>query len=58
MLKYLTAENYLFNTGSDTGSVYVATAKWSLFYEQLEYIAACEQIKSDSDSQLKQDALL
>ena len=58
VLKYLTAENYLFNTGSDTGSVYVATAKWSLFYEQLEYIAACEQIKSDSDSQLKQDALL
>lgn len=51
VLRFLVAERYLHPTGGDTGSVYVATAKWSLLYEQLEYIASCEHIKHEQQYQ-------
>ena len=47
VLDYLVNEKYLILSGHDAGTTYRATAKWSLFYEQLEYISACEQIPTD-----------
>lgn len=47
VLNYLQDEKYLILAGHDAGTTYRATAKWSLFYEQLEYISACEQIPTD-----------
>lgn len=48
VLSYLQEEKYLILAGHDAGTTYRATAKWSLFYEQLEYISACEQIPTDN----------
>lgn len=48
VLSYLQDEKYLILAGHDAGTTYRATAKWSLFYEQLEYISACEQIPTDN----------
>lgn len=48
VLNYLENEKYLVLAGHDAGTTYRATAKWSLFYEQLEYISACEQISTDN----------
>ncbi len=48
VLDYLVNERYLVLAGHDAGTTYRATAKWSLFYEQLEYISACEQIPTDN----------
>lgn len=48
VLNYLQEEKYLILAGHDAGTTYRATAKWSLFYEQLEYISACEQIPADN----------
>ena len=48
VLNYLQDEKYLILAGHDAGTTYRATAKWSLFYEQLEYISACEQIPTDN----------
>lgn len=48
VLNYLQEEKYLILAGHDAGTTYRATAKWSLFYEQLEYISACEQIATDN----------
>lgn len=48
VLNYLEDEKYLILAGHDAGTTYRATAKWSLFYEQLEYISACEQIPTDN----------
>ncbi|MEB3754869.1 hypothetical protein [Acinetobacter sp. MD2(2019)] len=48
VLNYLLDEKYLILGGNDAGTTYRATAKWSLFYEQLEYISACEQIPTDN----------
>ncbi len=48
VLDYLENEKYLVLAGHDAGTTYRATAKWSLFYEQLEYISACEQIPTDN----------
>ena len=48
VLNYLENEKYLILSGHDAGTTYRATAKWSLFYEQLEYISACEQIPVDN----------
>ncbi len=47
VLSYLEEEKYLILAGHDAGTTYRATARWSLFYEQLEYISACEQIPTD-----------
>lgn len=48
VLSHLQEEKYLILAGHDAGTTYRATAKWSLFYEQLEYISACEQIPTDN----------
>lgn len=48
VLDHLVNEKYLVLAGHDAGTTYRATAKWSLFYEQLEYISACEQIPTDN----------
>jgi hypothetical protein len=48
VLSYLQEEKYLILAGHDAGTTYRATAKWSLFYEQLEYISACEHIPTDN----------
>ena len=37
VLKYLVKEKYLIQIGN-VGSIYKATAKWSLLYDELEYI--------------------
>jgi len=37
ILQYLVEENFLNSMGS-SGSVFIATAKWSLIYDQLEFI--------------------
>lgn len=62
VLNYLQDEKYLILAGHDAGTTYRATAKWSLFYEQLEYISACEQIPTDNlhdtAGQLVQDNLI
>lgn len=41
VLDYLVNEGYLVSKAS-TGSIYQATAKWSLVYDQLEFIACAE----------------
>ncbi|WP_336936088.1 hypothetical protein [Acinetobacter beijerinckii] len=48
VLNYLQDEKYLILAGHDAGTTYRATAKWSLFYEQLEYISTCEQIPTNN----------
>ena len=41
VMQYLTEQQYLQPIGS-SGSVYIATAKWSLLYDQLEFIRSHE----------------
>ena len=41
VLGYLVNEGYLLNKAG-TGSIYQATAKWSLLYDQLEFLAKAE----------------
>jgi len=43
VLKYLTDNAFFVSTGG-SGSVYLATAKWSLVYDQLDYICQFEGI--------------
>tara|TARA_R110001583_G_scaffold17575_4_gene70903 strand:- start:680 stop:1330 length:651 start_codon:yes stop_codon:yes gene_type:complete len=57
VMQYLTEQQYLHPIGS-SGSVYIATAKWSLLYDQMEFIRSHEgysdelnEQESDSDSQ-------
>ncbi|MEF1304255.1 hypothetical protein QTO17_20430, partial [Vibrio owensii] len=54
ILDYLVQEGY-FVSPSSTGSLFIATAKWSLLYETLEFIAASEgmlEIEVDAENQL------
>lgn len=65
LLDYLQSEGFLHPVGS-TGAVYKATAKWSLLYDQLEYInkyqviVVEEEVQSalDFDSQAESSPLL
>ncbi|MFD1243823.1 condensin complex protein MksE [Paralysiella testudinis] len=56
LLGYLEKEHYLYPI-NNSGAVYRATAKWDLLYEQLAYIAACENI-SLAENPAEQEVLL
>ena len=43
-------EGYLHSVSS-TGALYKATAKWSLLYDQLEYIGKYQHLHSSEDEQ-------
>lgn len=46
ILQYLVDDKYFISMGS-SGAVYVATAKWSLIYDQLEFIRMYDGFESD-----------
>lgn len=50
LLDYLQSEGFLHPMGS-TGSMFKATAKWSMLYDQLEYINKYQVIVIDEDVQ-------
>jgi hypothetical protein len=54
IIKYLTDSEYLKVLGS-TGSVFIATAKWSLMYDQLEFVLQYEGVNEDVVVQTQQD---
>lgn len=61
VLQYLTENQYLQPIGK-SGSVFVATAKWSLLYDQLDFIRshegyAEELAESESDDSAEQESL-
>ncbi len=56
ILQYLVDEKYLTSIGS-SGAVYLATAKWSLIYDQLEFIKLYEGIEEESDFNEEQPEL-
>lgn len=49
LVDYLENTGYLHPTGSN-GMIYKATAKWSLLYDQLEYLAKFQHFNQDDDS--------
>ncbi len=56
VLNKLCDKDYLVKTGT-TGSVFTATARWSLLYEVLQFISTHEQIELEDESQLQQEML-
>ena len=53
VLDYLEKEKFL--QSLDSGNlIYRATAKWDLLYEQLAFIAACENIPIETDSAVQE----
>lgn len=48
LVDYLETEGYLHSIGS-TGALYKATAKWSLLYDQLEYIGRYQHLSPHED---------
>ena len=49
LVEYLENTGYLHPTGSN-GMIYKATAKWSLLYDQLEYLAKFQHFNQEDDS--------
>jgi hypothetical protein len=56
ILQYLVDEKYFTSIGS-SGAVYIATAKWSLIYDQLEFIKLYEGFEEESDTNEEQSEL-
>ena len=56
ILQHLVDEKYLTSIGG-SGSVYIATAKWSLIYDQLEFIKLYEGIEGESGGNEEQAEL-
>ena len=50
VIQYLSDQQYLMPIGS-SGSVYIATAKWSLLYDQLEFIRSHEGYSEEVNEQ-------
>lgn len=57
VLKYLVEQRYLKAMGG-TGTQFVATAKWSLLYDQLEFIRSYDAIEIAQDDNNQQQELL
>lgn len=52
ILGYLENQGYL-RLNNTSGSVYTATAKWSLVYDMLEFIASCELLDDNQDTAIQ-----
>ncbi|MDO5352743.1 MAG: hypothetical protein Q4E81_07940 [Succinatimonas sp.] len=52
VLEYLTTKGF-FCVSNASGSVYIATAKWSLLYDELEFIASCERFEEIQDNSIQ-----
>lgn len=50
LVEFLENDGYLHSVSS-TGALYKATAKWSLLYDQLEYIGKYQHLHSSEDEQ-------
>lgn len=57
VLQYLVSNQYLHPTGN-TGTTYIATAKWSVFYDELEYICTFNGINYDEIPEPEQGELI
>ena len=57
VIKYLVDQRYLKAMGG-TGTQFVATAKWSLLYDQLEFIRSYDAIEIAQDDNSQQQELL
>lgn len=56
VLKYLVEQNYLKPMGG-TGTQFMATAKWSLLYDQLDFIRSYDAIEIASETEQQRELL-